>query len=336
MRICFINPAGAALFDQPYVSRQPYGGAEVALVEQARALARDGAFDVHMLVNHHRDGVFQRDGITVHTIGGTYADQPLIPFASYRRAFVRALVAVGADLYVQRGVPADLYFLAACTCAALRKPYVQVLALAPVTGIRPTSVRRFLRWIVLERASLRLATAVVALAHDQVAALAAPVRRKTHVIREGKPPGAVRAQRRDTVLWTGRAHRSKRPELFVALARALPEQPFLMAVAGSGPVAPGVSEPTLPPNLTIQRNVPHAAMDELYASARLLVHTSTQEGFANVFLEAWSSGKPVLTSVDPDDVVAAFRLGRVATDYATMKQHLARHIKKHLGLSKCS
>jgi hypothetical protein len=41
-----------------------------------------------------------------------------------------------------------------------------------------------------------------------------------------------------------------------------------------------------------------------------------------VFLEAWSCGKPVLTSVDPDDVVATFQLGQVARDYGAMRECL--------------
>jgi glycosyltransferase involved in cell wall biosynthesis len=312
VRICYVNPAGAALFDHTYVSHQPYGGAEVALAEQARALTADPAFDVHMIVNHHRDGKFESGGITVHTIGGTYADQALHPFAAYRVAYCRALAAVDADLYVQRGVPADLYFLAACACALRHKRYVQVLALAPVRGIRPTQVRRYLRWIVLEQASLRLASAVVALAHDQVASLPASVKRKTQVIREGKRLAELPDRERTYVLWTGRPHPSKRPELFVELARALPRERFVMAVAGTGDIAPRGA--ALPPNLTIERNVPHASMNALYAGAKVLVHTSVQEGFANVFIEAWQNGTPVISlGVDTDGLIRRLGLGRPVT-----------------------
>jgi hypothetical protein len=63
-------------------------------------------------------------------------------------------------------------------------------------------------------------------------------------------------------------------------------------------------------------------MGALYRQARLLLCTSESEGFPNVFLEAWLCARPVLTSVDPDDVVATFQLGQVATDYAAMRQRL--------------
>lgn len=319
VRICYINPAGGALFDHAYVSQQPYGGAEVALTEQARALAADPAFEVHVIVNHHRDGRFESGGVTVHTIGGTYADQPLRPFAAYRRAYCRALVAVDADLYVQRGVPADLYFLAACVCAVRRKPYVQVLALAPVTGIRPTRVKSYVRWVLLEQASLHLASAIVALARDQVASLPASVRRKTQVIREGKRLGELPDGERTYVLWTGRPHPSKRPELFVELARALPGERFVMAVAGTGEIAPAGAP--LPRNLTVHRNVPHASMNALYAGAKLLVHTSLQEGFANVFIEAWQNGTPVISlGVDTDGLIRRLGLGRHVLTWSALVQ----------------
>jgi glycosyltransferase involved in cell wall biosynthesis len=63
-------------------------------------------------------------------------------------------------------------------------------------------------------------------------------------------------------------------------------------------------------------------MAALYRQALVLLCTSESEGFPNVFLEAWSCSRPVLTTVDPDDVVATFQLGQVATDYATMRQCL--------------
>src|SRR5207247_2648020 len=76
------------------------------------------------------------------------------------------------------------------------------------------------------------------------------------------------------------------------------------------------------PNVRWRGYVAHPRMSTLYRQCRLLLCTSESEGFPNVFLEAWSCAKPVLTTVDPDDVVARCQVGRVATDYITMKEHL--------------
>jgi glycosyltransferase involved in cell wall biosynthesis len=51
----------------------------------------------------------------------------------------------------------------------------------------------------------------------------------------------------------------------------------------------------------------------LYAGASLLCCTSRLEGFPTTFLEAWSVGLPVVTTFDPDGLVAAHELGSVVS-----------------------
>jgi glycosyltransferase involved in cell wall biosynthesis len=130
----------------------------------------------------------------------------------------------------------------------------------------------------------------------------------------------------DRVLWVGRLSEEKRPDWVIQLATELPERRFDIVGqcnAGSeyGRILAGRIDSL--PNVHWHGYVPHTKMRALYRQARLLLCTSESEGFPNVFLEAWSSGKAVLTSVDPDDVVTTFQLGQVATDYPAMRQHLA-------------
>ena len=329
MRICYINPAGAALFQHDYVHQQHWGGAEAALVAQARALAAGGGFDVHMTIDGDRDGSERRDGVTLHRVRGTYRDQPLAAFADYRRRFCRALGQVDADVYVQRGVPADLYFLAALHCRLRRKPYVQVLALAPLRRLDAFSARGYVRWIALERASLRLATSVVALAHDQLPTLAPSVRAKTQVIYEGKPRRDL-VRPRQFILWVGRAAPSKRPGVLLDLARALPGERFVMAIAGP------FDEP-VPPNVTVHHDVPHDEMDELYAAAKLVVHTSRVEGFSNVFIEAWNNGTPMVSlDVDTDGLIAGRQLGRCVRSAGELREAVTSLLSDGAQWDSCS
>jgi glycosyltransferase involved in cell wall biosynthesis len=118
----------------------------------------------------------------------------------------------------------------------------------------------------------------------------------------------------------------KRPEWLVRLAQDLPERPFdvvgqcNVASAYGGKLARAL---TSLPNVRWHGYVPHARMTALYHEAAVVLCTSESEGFPNVFLEAWSCGRPVLSSVDPDDIVTTFRLGQVASDYTEMRQCLA-------------
>jgi glycosyltransferase involved in cell wall biosynthesis len=48
--------------------------------------------------------------------------------------------------------------------------------------------------------------------------------------------------------------------------------------------------------------------------------TSDYEGFPNTFLEAWSHGLPVVSTVDPDGLISGRELGRIADGPATLLQ----------------
>ena len=66
------------------------------------------------------------------------------------------------------------------------------------------------------------------------------------------------------------------------------------------------------PNVVMHGHVTHSEMGPFYRDAALLCSTSGYEGFPNVFLEAWSVGLPLVSSFDPDGVIARHGLGKVA------------------------
>jgi len=56
--------------------------------------------------------------------------------------------------------------------------------------------------------------------------------------------------------------------------------------------------------------VPYEEVGALFDKAKILVCTSTVEGFPNTFLQAWSRGIPVVATVDPDGLIQRLDLGR--------------------------
>jgi len=124
----------------------------------------------------------------------------------------------------------------------------------------------------------------------------------------------------ETVVWLSTYKRTKRPEWFLELARALPRHRFVMAgVVPPPPETRAAWEAAQEaaralPNLEVRGYLDPGQVGELHRSAALFVHTSPAEGSPNTLLEAWAHGVPGISCVDPDGVVARYSLGEVVAD----------------------
>jgi glycosyltransferase involved in cell wall biosynthesis len=171
---------------------------------------------------------------------------------------------------------------------------------------------------VLYRYGLRNAHVVVAQTRWQQEALKRHFGRSSVLIRSAAPdPGEPRPfppGEAPRVLWAGRLAPQKRPELVLELARRCPGVVF--DVVGAPPSGAAAREfdaaATAVTNVQLHGFVPHGELGAFYDRAVALVCTSLREGFPNTFLEAWSRGRPVVTTVDPDNVVRQEEVGLVA------------------------
>ncbi len=68
------------------------------------------------------------------------------------------------------------------------------------------------------------------------------------------------------------------------------------------------------PNVHLHGTVPHAYVQQFYQRTAALICTSRAEGFPNTFLEAWSYGLPIVSTFDPDNLIAKRGLGKVGND----------------------
>ena len=75
-----------------------------------------------------------------------------------------------------------------------------------------------------------------------------------------------------------------------------------------------VARAALQPNVVLHGRVERDRMPDVYKQASCLCCTSSFEGFPNTFLEAFSHGVPVVSTVDPDGVLATRGLGAAAPD----------------------
>lgn len=112
-------------------------------------------------------------------------------------------------------------------------------------------------------------------------------------------------------IWVSNLRRLKRAEWFVNMARKLSQYSFVMVG--------GVSEQSYydkivamskeVDNLEFLGAQPMERVSSLIAESRLLACTSEYEGFPNTFIQAWANSVPVVSTVDPSNVIRDYDLG---------------------------
>jgi glycosyltransferase involved in cell wall biosynthesis len=123
-------------------------------------------------------------------------------------------------------------------------------------------------------------------------------------------------ERADYVAWVGMLRQSKRPDLLIEIAKKAPAIHFVVCGAPSEHRSPlGYGERIVDdlrqlPNVELLGQVAPDKAQGIIAQAAILLSTSDGEGFPNTFLQAWSSGTPVVSlKIDPDHVIERLRLG---------------------------
>ena len=119
------------------------------------------------------------------------------------------------------------------------------------------------------------------------------------------------------VVWIANFRRLKRAEWVLDMAERIPRMKFVLA---GGPSGDGVYYKEMKVRAANLANVDFLGgrsffyANELVAKSKVLLCTSTFEGFPNTFLQAWSNGLPVISTVDPSGIIEANGLGEVVKD----------------------
>jgi glycosyltransferase involved in cell wall biosynthesis len=121
------------------------------------------------------------------------------------------------------------------------------------------------------------------------------------------------AERDIDALWVSNMRPVKRPDVLLGVADQLPQVAFHMVggtVRGAEQFFETMKEQAAGrSNVTFHGPVAYRDVSALYSRARVLVNTSDVEGFPNTYLQAWSSGTPVVAFFDPDGIIAREGLG---------------------------
>jgi len=290
----------------------PVGGSELQCWLLARRLARESGIRVTLYVGSMGQSIATAESVEI---------RPLVPVGrdlrlTWSRAF-RALAILarsGHDVFVTRsasGINGVVWMASRLSGARHVHMCAHDRECAGEVDSTLSPLARRLHGLAMRRADLLLCQT-----ESQRKRLSERLGREAVVSPNLLPPlPTPPSEARSGVLWVGRDVEWKRPELFIEIARSVPEERCTMVCQPQ----PGRDMSRLirasPPNLSVLPGLSFEETSRLFAAHRVFVCTSTEEGFPNVILQAAQVGTPVVTlGVDPDGLISQHEGGIVCGD----------------------
>lgn len=310
------------------------GGVEHQTTMTARWLARRG-HDVSLIVwNEGQPEEVTVDGVRVISLCRQDDGIRGVRFFHPRwTSLTQALRRADADVYYQN-CGESVTGQVALWCRGKRRPFVYSVASDPECDpalpmlaharervLFRYGIRRAARLIVQTRKQQRMLRDGFAL-DSIVLPMPCPGPSDAEYV-PPQPPSATGAR----FVWVGRISAEKRLEVLLDLASSLPDARFDVAgapLSGDAAAESLLARARTLPNVRVLGRVARDQMPEVYRGAAGLICTSAYEGFPNTFLEAWSHGVPVISTVDPDDLIRDRALGLVAQSTESIASGLAR------------
>jgi glycosyltransferase involved in cell wall biosynthesis len=287
------------------------GGAEVEQVQLGTELCIHG-YDVCFVTYSY--GLGQIENICGIEVIKTYSREKarkinaLIKFKSIWSALKKA----NADIYFHEAGSAGVLPL---FCYAYKKKFVHRIASDAVVLGKSLDGKYSFFEKSTSAVEVKSADSVIAQSKFQQRILKERFGIQSLVIKNGLILPEVDHEKSEppVVLWVGSLSKVKNPELFIDLAKSLPNVQFEM-VGGRG-TPPQLydeiaAEAQQLSNLKFYGFIPYHEINEYFRRASVFVNTSSMEGFPNTFIQAWANYIPVISfNVDPDDVIRNEKLG---------------------------
>lgn len=292
------------------------GGAEFQQVLLAKELVKRG-FDLSFVVFDHGQEPFEIiDGIRIYkTVPKGYILSGVSSLYHAIKSVWNALKRAGAHIYCERGAGRgyDVGFVA-LFCLLKKKRLICSIANDDVAEGKYIKTLK-LHQRVLYNFGLKRADCIIAQSEYQQELLKRNFNRDSIILKSLCPIETVEKSESDLiVLWVGTVRPEwKQPELFLKLAKAIPDAKFQM-VGGGGTDKQFYEEirgkAKRIPNLQFVGFVPYPDINKYFQNASILVNTSSIEGFPNTFIQAWSYYVPTVSlSVNPDGIISKLKLG---------------------------
>ncbi len=274
------------------------GGAESQQVYITREYIRRGLCVSVVCLDYGQDDAIDVDGITLYKTYNEDKGLPVFRFIHPRLTKIwSALKRADADVYYQR-TAGMLTGVVAHFCKRYKRIFVYNGA--HDTDFQPgKELIKFARDRAIYRYGLRNADLIISQNTQQTELAWKNYKLTTNQIPNCYPlpvSKVIKATCINDILWVSTIREWKRPELFLAVARAFPDQYFvLVGGAGSDLTEQNlfrriIKEAQELDNLEVTGFVPPDKIDKYFERARIFINTSVSEGFPNTFLQAWSRG----------------------------------------------
>lgn len=182
--------------------------------------------------------------------------------------------------------------------------------------------------LLLDRAALARARAVFAIGVEVAERIGSHLGLRAEVLRPPTTLTGLRGGRFEHLLLPGRLHPWKRVDLAIAAMRRV-RRAVRLRIAGAGPAEESLRQLAAgDERIVFEGWVDDAELTELYADALAVLFTPIREDLGLVTLEAFASGKPVITCRDSGEAARLVRDGRSGFVCAPDPEALAPAIER--------
>lgn len=324
IKICFFISDAYALFKK---EEGNFGGAEINLYYLATEFAKRKEYRVEFLVSDFgQENIEMHENVRVVKLKWLNDKKyPGIPYKIMRRVYlIYSLIINKSDIYITTTASEySAYFILIGKYIRRKKVVFRV---AHEWDIDKTLSSLGTIPRVFHRYSLPRFDQIIVQSDVQKKLLSENYNLNSVLIANGFPAKDYKeSPERKYILWVGRSAEFKRPDLFLKLARELPNEEFLMVLSGENKLKEKIKDNiSNVSNVKVIDYVSFFDIDEVFMKARCFVNTSVKEGFPNTFIQACLTSTPILSfNVDPDGILKKYSMGYCCNeDIQKAKQYL--------------
>jgi glycosyltransferase involved in cell wall biosynthesis len=321
------------------LGQETIGGAEVQQVFIGKCLKEKGLDVVYITKDFGQKRVEEIDGLKVYKSFRPGRGLPGISFFShYISKIWCTMKEVDADIYYTR-CAGDLVGIVALFCKKHKKKMFFAGAhdddfSLDLPMMTHTIKKKMCIW------GIRQADRVIVQSKHQQMQLIQSYQKQGILIRNFSihEEKIIPDENKKIILWVSTLRKWKRPDWFLTLCQNFPDEKFVM-IGGAQPNEVNYFEHVKRTaknikNLDFLGFQPLEATETYFDRCKVFVNTSEKEGFPNTFLQAWRRGIPVLSSVDPDNVISENKLGKIAETIDCFEEKLRDLLKQRQSGSK--